>query len=137
MTILPAIMHDQITALLDAGDALFEKGRDEDALAKYREAESLLPTEKERFEASAIVLAAVADTLFQLGRFSECEEKLLLALECEGGDANAFVWLRLGQCAFEGGRLEAAHAAFNNARVFGGAEIFEDEDPRYLAALDQ
>ncbi|WP_148715954.1 tetratricopeptide repeat protein [Chitinolyticbacter meiyuanensis] len=137
MTILPAILHEQITALLDEGDKHFEKGRDAQALAKYREAEVLLPTERERFEASTIVLTAIGDTQFQLGDFNAASETLILALRCPEGEGNPFIHLRLGQCALELGN--EARAADQLAQAFetGGVEVFEDEDERYLDFLKQ
>ncbi|GAA5785005.1 hypothetical protein GCM10007860_02860 [Chitiniphilus shinanonensis] len=135
MTILPSILHDQITALLDAGDRLFEKGDDAGALAKYREAEILLPTERERFEASTLVAAAIGDTLFQLGQHAQVVETLQQALGYPDGDDNPFVHLRLGQSLLETG--EEARALDHLARAFeyGGLDVFEDEDDKYLDFL--
>ncbi|HSC79662.1 MAG TPA: tetratricopeptide repeat protein [Chitinolyticbacter sp.] len=137
MTILPAILHEQITTLLDEGDKHFEKGRDEQALAKYREAEALLPTERERFEASTIVLTAIGDTLFQLRDFSAASDTLILALRCPDGEGNPFIHLRLGQCALELGNEARAADQLGQAFESGGLDVFEDEDAHYLAFLKE
>ncbi|SMC28919.1 Tetratricopeptide repeat-containing protein [Andreprevotia lacus DSM 23236] len=135
MSVLPAILHDQIVALLDAGDRLFERGDDDGALKKYREAEALLPSERQPWEASTLVLIAIGDTLFQKRDFAAAAEVLLDALDCAGGEENPFVHLRLGQCAYELGERDSALESFKEALALGGNDIFEDEDDIYLGLL--
>ncbi|TJZ73524.1 tetratricopeptide repeat protein [Chitiniphilus eburneus] len=135
MTILPSILHDQITALLDAGDRLFEKGNDTAALAKYREAEALLPTERERFEASTMVVAAIGDTLFQLAQYPLVIDTLLPALGYPDGEDNPFIHLRLGQSLLETGEEARALAHLAQAFEYGGLDVYEDEDDKYLDFL--
>ncbi|WP_035056911.1 tetratricopeptide repeat protein [Andreprevotia chitinilytica] len=131
MSTLPAILHEQIAALLEAGDRLFERGNDDAALAKYREAEALLPSERERWEASTLVLTAIGDTLFQKGDFASAAEALLDAIDCVGGEENPFIHLRLGQCAFELSELDGAIASLRIAYELAGPDVFDDEDEKY------
>ncbi|KAF0814225.1 hypothetical protein IGB42_01124 [Andreprevotia sp. IGB-42] len=135
MSTLPAILHDQISALLDAGDRLFERGDDEGALRKYREAEALLPSVREPWEASTLVLIAIGDTLFQMRDFAAAAEALLDAIDCAGGEENPFIHLRLGQCAYELGEHEGAVESLKAAYELGGPDVFEDEEEVYLALL--
>ncbi|UXY14341.1 tetratricopeptide repeat protein [Chitiniphilus purpureus] len=135
MTILPSILHDQITVLLEAGDRRFEKGDDHGALAKYREAEALLPSERERFEDSTWVLVAIGDALFQLAQFEPAREALDAARRCPQGEDNPFIHLRLGQCLFEAGALAQAQTHLARAFEHGGLAVFEDEDEKYLTYL--
>ena len=54
-----------------------------------------------------------------------------------GGTGNPFVWLRLGQSAFELGNAKQATDALLSAYMLEGDEIFEDEDPKYRGSLVQ
>jgi len=137
MTTLPSIIHEPIQALVDAGDALFDKGKFEAALAKYSEAYALLPSDKERWEATTWVLAAIGDASFQIGDFASAETALAQAITCPEGADNPFLHLRLGQCAFELGRMELASEALAHALEVAGEEVFEDEDPKYRALLPE
>lgn len=135
MTALPAILHEPIQALLDEGDKLFDKGRFDAALAKYQEARTLLPSDVERWEASTWVLAAVGDACFQLADFAAGQQALSLARTCPEGSDNPFILLRLGQCELELGQGEAARTTLLRAHQAGGEEVFEDEDPKYRALI--
>lgn len=135
MTTLPAILQEPIQALLDDGDKLFDKGKFDAALAKYQEAQALLPSDLERWEASTWVLAAVGDARFQLGEFDAAQPAFAQAVRCPEGADNPFILLRLGQCELELGRDEAARDALARAFAGGGDELFEDEDPKYRALL--
>lgn len=135
MTALPTILHEPIQALLDEGDKQFDKGRFEAALAKYEEARSLLPSDLERWEASTWVLAAIGDVCFLMGEVERAQQALAVAADCPEGATNPFIQLRLGQCEFELGRLDAATVALSLAFATGGEEVFEDEDPKYRACV--
>ncbi|NHB85698.1 hypothetical protein G7085_16785 [Tessaracoccus sp. HDW20] len=80
------------------------------------------------------LLASIGDAQFQLGDFSSAlaSEQDALAV---GGTGNPFVWLRLGQAAFELGAGQRAADALVSAYMLEGDEIFEDEDPKYRAFL--
>ena len=137
MTILPAILHDPIQALLDEGDKLFDKGKFDGALIKYEEARALLPSDLERWEASTWVLAAIGDVCFLMDDHDRAQQALVQASRCPEGATNPFVQLRLGQCEFELGRLDQAVVALSLAYATGGEEVFEDEDPKYRACVHQ
>jgi tetratricopeptide (TPR) repeat protein len=137
MTALPTILHEPIQALLDEGDKFFDKGKFEQALAKYEEAQSLLPSDIERWEASTWVLAAIGDVCFLTGDFLRGQQVLDQASRCPEGATNAFIQLRLGQCEFELGRLDQAVIALSLAFATGGEEVFEDEDEKYRGCVHQ
>ena len=52
-----------------------------------------------------------------------------------GGTGNPFVWLRLGQAAFELGMDKQATDALLSAYMLEGDEIFEDEEPKLVNAV--
>ena len=78
--------------------------------------------------------ASIGDAQFQLGQFSEAYASEQEALKI-GGTGNPFVWLRLGQAAFELGMDKQATDALLSAYMLEGDEIFEDEDPKYRDSL--
>ncbi|QEL56446.1 tetratricopeptide repeat protein [Chromobacterium paludis] len=136
MTALPSILHEPVQALLDEGDELFDQGKFDAALARYQEAFEMLPLEVERWEASTWLLTAIGDTHFQMGAWRLGVETLALAMRCPEGAENPFILLRLGQCELELGREEAARELLKLAFSLGGDEVFEDEDDKYRAMLD-
>lgn len=135
MSLLPSILHEPIEALCEDGDKQFERGDYHAALKKYQEAESLLPSDRERWEATAWVMAAIGDARFFLGDVESAAEAFATALRCPNGLGNAFIHLRLGQCELELMRPERALEQLAEAYRHGGTEIFEDEDEKYLAFL--
>jgi len=136
MTALPSILHEPIQALLDAGDALFDKGKFAAAIAKYEEARALLPTDQERWEATTWVMTAIGDTYFLMGEWLRGQEALTFALRCPEGGDNPFILLRLGQCELELGHFDSARDVIKRAFALGGEEVFEDEDEKYRALVD-
>lgn len=80
--------------------------------------------------------ASIGDAQFQLGDYSAAYASEQEALKI-GGTGNPFVWLRLGQSAFELGNAKQATDALLSAYMLEGDEIFEDEDPKYRGSLVQ
>lgn len=80
--------------------------------------------------------ASIGDAQFQLGDYSAAYASEQEALKI-GGTGNPFVWLRLGQSAFELGNAKQATDALLSAYMLEGDEIFEDEDPKYRDSLVQ
>jgi hypothetical protein len=80
-------------------------------------------------------MAAIGDACFLGGWATSARRALEAAIGCPGGLGNPFLHLRLGQVCLDQG--EPDRAADELARAFMGAgrEIFEHEDPRYLAFL--
>lgn len=130
-TTLPAILQEPIQALLDEGDKLFDKGKFDAALAKYTAARDLLPSERERWEASTWVLTAIGDTHFLQGNFVAAQDALQQASVCPEGAENPFILLRLGQCAFELANVDHARTLLQQAYQLAGEDVFEDEDEKY------
>lgn len=128
-------LHEQIKTLCAEGDAHVEAGELDDALDCYDEAWDLLPEPKQRWEAATWILVAIGDTCFLAGDGEASAETFGLALQCPGGIGNPFIHLRLGQLAFDADQLDAAADELMRAYMGAGAEIFEDEEPKYLEFL--
>jgi hypothetical protein len=56
-------------------------------------------------------------------------------MACPGALGNPFLHLRFGQCQFELGELDRAADELMRAYMAAGAEIFKDQDPKYIAFL--
>lgn len=56
-------------------------------------------------------------------------------MHCPGAIGNPFVHLRLGQAQFELGDMTRAADELARAYMGAGDEIFEEQDPKYLAFL--
>jgi len=116
-------------------DTLAMRGRYSAALMEYTQAWDLIPEPKDRWEASTWILAAVGDCSFTSGIYSRAKEALLQAMRCPGGMENPFLHLRLGQVFFETGELDSAAVELMRAYLGDGANIFAQEDAKYLAFL--
>lgn len=129
-------MQAEIDRLCAQGDAHADLDRFPDALALYWEAWDLLPEPKLDCAAATWILAAVGDANF-LGRdyVAGCDN-LSTVMHCPGGIGIPFLHLRLGQCHFELGDHAQAFDELQRAYMGGGADLFDDEDPKYLDYLE-
>ena len=127
--------HKEITRLCEVGNVLMEQEDLEGALAEYIKAWNLIPDPQCDWEASTWVIAAMADCYFFLGDDQEAKRALEYAMTCPEGEGNAFFHLRLGQVLFELSELDAAADELMKAYTVEGKEIFDPEDPKYLAFL--
>lgn len=118
--------------LAERGETLSDAGRFAEAVAVWRQA--LAVTDPEDEGTHLWLHASIGDALFLLGRHLDACDALQEALKV-GGNANPFVWLRLGQAAHELGDTARATEALLSAYMLEGDEIFEDEDPKYRRSL--
>jgi len=127
--------HARITAVCGDGDEFAAAGRYEEALGEYADAWALIPDPKENWNASTWVLAAIADACFLRGDFDETRKALEFAMHCPEALGNPFLHLRLGQALFEQGQLDRAADELMRAYMGAGADVFANDDPKYLAFL--
>lgn len=129
-------MQAQINRLCAEGDAHADLDRFPDALALYWQAWDLLPEPKIACSAATSILAAIGDANF-LGRDYEAGiDNLSTVMHCPGGIGIPFLHMRLGQCQVELGDHARAIDELERAYVGGGADLFDDEDPKYLDYLE-
>ena len=128
-------LYEQVTALCAQGDELAERKSYAPAIKLYRKAWSLLPAPQEQWEAATWILAALGDANFLSRDYAAARENFADALGCPDGQGNPFIHMRLGQCRFEMKDLDKAAAELARAYTEAGDEVFEEEDPKYLAFL--
>ena len=127
--------HRRILALCAVGDRHAAAGHYGFALKQYADAWALIPDPKERWVLSTSVISAIADSWFLGGQYDEVLRALEFGMNCPGAKSNPFLHLRLGQALLEQGEEERAAEALMRAYEAHGEEIFEFEDPKYLAFL--
>ena len=127
--------NSEIAGHCAEGDRLAAQGKFRDAMTAYNEAWKLVPSPKEQWEASTWILAAIADAAFLGGFKTSALQALEFAMHCPGAIGNPFLHLRLGQVRFDRDELDSAADELMRAYMGGGAEIFAQEDPKYLAFL--
>jgi tetratricopeptide (TPR) repeat protein len=133
---LPSAIHERIVHLSAEGDALAREKKYGEAIRTYREAWDLLLEPKSDWEAAAWLLAAIGDAYFFSKRFDKSLETFTQAIvNTSDGLGNPFLHLRRGESLFELDRKKEAADELMRAYMGGGSEIFESEDPRYLAYL--
>ena len=128
-------VHKKLTELCSAGDELVEQGTYDAALQKYREGLLLLPEPYEKWDASTWILTAIGETLFFAGDFADARDTLQDAMRCPDAIGNPLIHLRLGQAQYELGNDTRARDELSRAYMGTGDEIFENEDPKYLALV--
>lgn len=134
MTELADDIHEQIEALSADADDFAETGDFATALERYWAAWDLLPEPQTRWEAATWLLAAIGDANFQADDFQAGRDNLANAMHCPDGIGNPFLHLRLGQCQLELGNPD--QAADELARAYmADPEVFDDEDPKYIALM--
>lgn len=128
---LPHEVGDQLDALAQKGDAAFDRGAYRNAIKTYRKGLDLLPEPQNQWEATLWFTAAIADAYWFLENYQDALMYLEESLQVEGGHANPFIRLRLGQVLFELGQEEKAREELLRGFKLGGQELFEDEDEKY------
>jgi tetratricopeptide (TPR) repeat protein len=132
---LPLAIHDLITRSCADGDRLAELGDYEAAIGEYNKAWALVPEPKNRWNASTWILAAIADAAWLGGFRTSAREALDYAMTCPDAIGNPFLHLRRGQVLFEQDEIDAASDELMRAYMGAGAEIFANEDAKYLQFL--
>jgi tetratricopeptide (TPR) repeat protein len=132
---LPDTIHARIEQLSAEGDALAERERYADAIARYRQALALLPEPKTQWEAGTWLHAAIGDAQFLDRDYEAAARTLSEGMHYPDAIGNPFIHLRLGQSRFELGDRERAADELARAYMGAGREIFDDEDPKYFAFL--
>lgn len=135
MTDLDDSIYDQIRKLCEQGDLLIKSGDFRGALPLFHQSWELLPEPKEDWDASTWILCAIGDAHFFLGDFDSVSSAFSNAVHCPNGLGNPFIHLRLGEAAFELGKLDKATDELTRAYMGAGREIFASEDPKYFTFL--
>lgn len=133
---LSTLVHEKISALCAAGDALAGDQKYEDAVASYNAAWELIPEPKTTWNASTWVLAAIGDACFLGGYRTSAREALEYAMHCPDGIGNPFLHLRLGQVLYDSGELDRAADELGRAYMSAGRDIFADQNRSYLDFLE-
>ena len=125
-------VHGQITTLCSTADDLAKEERFAAALKLYWQAYDLLPEPKTQWEAATWILGAIGDANFFSGDYQAGRDNLTSAMHCPDAIGNPFFHLRLGQCQYELGNHDRAADELARAFLLEGAELFAEEDPKYL-----
>jgi tetratricopeptide (TPR) repeat protein len=135
MAELSSSIHQQIAELCQRGDALVDDENYAGGRESYWGAFKLLPEPREQWEAATWILGAIGDAHFAEGDYAGALHALGHAMHCPDAIGNPFLHLRLGQCQLELGNLERAAEELARAYMGAGREVFDAEDPKYLAFL--
>lgn len=130
-------IYDRLVELSCGADGLVAQGKFYDALVLYNDALVLVPEPKTNWKATTWLLGSIGDAAFQGGYFETAMDALRDAMLCPDGPGNPFLHLRLGEAELELGNLERAAGELIRAYMGAGKQIFETEDPKYLAFLRQ
>jgi tetratricopeptide (TPR) repeat protein len=135
--LLPARLYKEIQAHCHEGERLMTAGNHNKAFHQFLQALDLLPLPREQWNAAGWILVAVGENAVRAGSFQAAEQPLQDAMWAPGTIGNPWVHLRLGQVKFELGDMKRAADELTRAYVGGGREIFEDQDPKYFALVEE
>ena len=127
----------EIDRLCALGDADADLSNFPHALEHYWTAWDLLPEPKIACQEATWILAAIGDVNFLGGDFIAGRDNLCTVMHCPGAIEIAFLHFRLGQCQLELGDEARAGAELLRAYLGGGADLFDDEDPKYRTCLER
>jgi tetratricopeptide (TPR) repeat protein len=128
-------LHEEIKEYCAHGDVLAEAGQFKEALGAYNSAWKLIPEPKNQWEAATWVLAAIADAAFLGGFLQSAKQAIEYGMTCPGAIGNPFMHLRFGQILLDSGEHDRSADELMRAYMGAGPEIFERDDPKYLAFL--
>jgi tetratricopeptide (TPR) repeat protein len=135
----PAQLDDvivaRITELCERGDDDVEAGLCEAAIEKYEAALALVPRPFHAWAVTTWIFTAIAEARYLQRDHARAKEAIMEAFRCEGAIGNAFLHLRLGQVEIAMGAKGRGLEELIRAHERGGDEVFDGEDPKYLAMV--
>jgi tetratricopeptide (TPR) repeat protein len=137
----PAQLDDtivtRVTELCERGDDDVENGLYEAAIEKYEEALGLVPRPLYAWAVTTWILSAIAEARYLQKDWAAVKAAVMEAFRCEGAIGNAFLHLRLGQAELALGAKGRGVDELIRAHERAGEAVFEGEDPKYLALVQQ
>jgi tetratricopeptide (TPR) repeat protein len=132
---LSAQLIEQIQSKIDEGDEFLNADDFAKAADLYRQALSLIPEPKYDHDITLNAYTALGEAHLFAGEYEQALDAFRSAMKAPGGVENPLTHLRLGQAYYESGDRANAAQEFTIAYGIDGEDIFEDEDPKYLAFL--
>lgn len=126
-----------VQRLSEEGNLLVDLDDYKGALKKFTAALDILPTPKQQWEAALWLYASIGDMHLFLEDYKQAAENYYNALNCPDGQQSSFVHLRLGEALYE---LEDEKNSLDHllrAYMLEGKEIFESEEEKYFAFLQE
>jgi hypothetical protein len=134
---LPAETFAAVRSKAEEGERRMADGDFRGAFDLFTEAFALLPEPREQWNAGGWLLVALGENAVRAGSFQAAEGPLTDAMWCPGTIGNPWVHLRFGQVRYESGRMDRAGDELARAYMGGGREVFEGQDPKYFALVEQ
>ena len=130
---LPETIAGQVDQLAMRGDVLAEQGNLPEAIKIYEKGLAIIPKPKPEYEATLWFLVAIGDAYWYLQNWKKALTYFDRSLKAAGGEDNPFVHLRRGQLFYELREMDTAKQELILGLDAAGKELFEEEDPKYLA----
>lgn len=132
---LPKSLYDRVKTSLEKGNEFLDGDRSDRALEEFERALGFIPEPRDDYEVTYEVLAAIGDVHWFNEDFEEALETFESAQKIFGAahqHYQPFLLLRIGQCCYELEDEERARTLLKMGLEAIGAELFEEEDPKYL-----
>ena len=134
---LPPETFAEVKAKAEEGERRMAASDFRGAFDLFVAALNLLPDPREQWNAAGWLLVALGENAIRAGSFQAAEGPLTDAMWCPGTIGNPWVHLRCGQMRFELGQIDRAGDELARAYMGGGREVFEGQDPKYFALVEQ
>ncbi len=126
-TELDVALRDRIAELSEAGNDQMDQGDFDGAIETFNAVLDLVPEPKNQHDAAGWLWASIGDAYFEKQDYQRASSYFGLAHGLAEMLDNAFVLLRLGQCALETGDEKKAADFLLRAYMVDGKKIFKDE----------
>ena len=123
-----------ITDLAARGDQFMDRGLYQSAAQVWTQALDLLPAPRSDWEAALWLDVSIGEAWWRAGKLGPAHDHLRDAMN-EGGARHPYALMRLGMVLADLGDAPGAIEHLLRAMALGGSELFEGEDPKYLALL--
>ncbi len=134
---LPSETFAAVREQAEEGERRMNAGDFRRAFESFAAALDLLPDPEEQWNAAGWLLVALGENAIRAGNFKAAEAPLTDAMWCPGTIGNPWVHLRCGQMRYELGQTDRATDELARAYMGGGRSIFEGQDPKYFALVEQ
>lgn len=129
-------IFDEITRLSNEGNELLDVQHDTyKAYHMFESALELLPEPANEWEAFSWLQSSMGECKFIEKAYSEAYEHFRQAYNTLVPNVNAYILLRIGECAFEL-QLEHAQEFLLQAYMVAGKDIFDGEDKKYYTVIE-
>ncbi len=131
LSVIDRELSDAIVNVVESGNRFESAGNGIESLSKYREAWSLLPEPKKKWDLAHWIASCFATSYFAAKQYDEAKSWSVIAMETKPPRETSSVVVFASAC-YELGETQLAFEHFDKVFKFGKKRAFEGFDSKYL-----